>query len=294
MKAFFTAILTLTISLNTQSQQFDIQGHRGCRGLMPENSLPGFLKAIDIGVTTLEMDVVISGDGIVVVSHDHYFSSDFCVNEIGYPISKKEQKDLNIYRLNYEDIKMFDCGVLGNPDFPEQKNISTFKPRLDEVIERCEQFIIESGKKPVHYNIELKSSPSGDHIHHPDPELFTRLVHETIHELVPPKRVIIQSFDLRILQFWKMRYPQYRISFLTSSLKKTDKVIEQLGFKPDIFSPHYKLINEKIVGEWHENSVRVVPWTVNKITDMEKIIGYGVDGLITDYPNRYFESINSK
>ncbi len=258
---------------------------------MPENSIPGFLKAINIGVRTIELDVVISADGKVVVSHDHYFSSDFCVNEIGLPISKKEEKELNIYNLDYEDIKMFDCGIAGNPDFPEQKKISTFKPLLSEVIQQCENYVLENNKKLINYNIELKSSPNGDYIRHPNPELFTRLVHETIHDLIPYQRVIIQSFDQRILQFWKMRYPEYRISFLTSSIKPSDKIIEQLGFKPDIFSPYFKSLNEKTVQEWHELSVSVIPWTVNKISDMKKVISYGVDGLITDYPNRYFESL---
>jgi len=291
MKALFIAIFIVNFSLFANAQQFDIQGHRGCRGLMPENSIPGFLRAIDIGVTTIELDVVVSADGKVVVSHDHYFSSDFCVNEIGLPISKKEEKELNIFSLDYEDIKMFDCGILGNPGFPEQQKVSVYKPLLTEVIEQCENYIHENNKKLINYNIELKSSPAGDYVQHPNPELFTRLVHETIHDLVPYQRVIIQSFDQRILQFWKMRYPEYRISFLSSSVNPSDKIIEQLGFKPDIFSPYFKSLNKKNVEEWHENSISVIPWTVNKISDMKKVISYGVDGLITDYPNRYFESM---
>jgi glycerophosphoryl diester phosphodiesterase len=278
---------------STLAQDFDIEGHRGCRGLMPENSIEGFLKAIDLGVTTVEMDVVVSADGQIVVSHDHYFSSDFCVNEVGLPISKKKEKNILLYRMDYEDIKLFDCGIKGNPDFPEQQKISTYKPLLNEVIERCEEYIKDNGKQYIQYNIELKSSKSGDNIRHPNPEVFTRLVHETIENIIEPARVIIQSFDPRILQFWRMRYPDYRISYLTSRGKTPDKVSEELGFKPDIYSPHYKTLKKQIVDEFHAQSIAVVPWTINKVSEMKKVIDMGIDGLITDYPNRYFDSVVS-
>jgi glycerophosphoryl diester phosphodiesterase len=294
MKVLITTIFVLAFTQLAICQDHDIQGHRGCRGLMPENSIPGFLKAIDLGVTTVEMDVVVSADGKIIVSHDPYFSSKFCVNELGLPITKKEEKELNLYKLDYEDIKMFDCGINGNPDFPEQQKLSMFKPLLCDVLKQCEEHVKQTGRNPVQYNIELKSSSSGDNISHPGPELFTRLVYEGIKDLVPAERIIIQSFDPRIVQFWKMRYDDYPISFLMPSFKSPDKVIEQLGFKPDIYSPHFKSLTKSKVEEWHNESVKVIPWTVNKISDMQEVLSYGVDGLITDYPNRYFESIAAK
>jgi glycerophosphoryl diester phosphodiesterase len=289
-----TICILLSFAFLARSQQFDIQGHRGCRGLMPENSIPGFLAAIDIGVTTLEMDVVISADGKVVVSHDPYFSSDFCVNELGLPISKKEERNIAIYDLDYEDVMMFDCGIVGNPNFPGQKRISIAKPLLCDVIEQCEKYVNSRGSSPISYNIELKSRPSGDNVEHPEPELFTRLVYESIKDLVPAERLIIQSFDPRILQFWKLKYPENRLSYLVSSPKEAEKTIELLGFKPDIFSPNFKMLKQKIVDEWHANSVSVIPWTVNEKSDMKKVMALGVDGLITDYPDRYFEFLGEK
>jgi len=290
MKATTALVFVLATLLAANAQDFDIQGHRGCRGLMPENSLPGFLKAIDIGVTTIELDVVVSADGKVVVSHDHYFSSKFCLNELGMPISSKKEKDISIYWMDYEDVVMFDCGSIGNPDFPEQQKMKVEKPLLCDVIKRCEAYAAEAGKEAVKYNIELKSSRSGDNSRHPEPELFTRLVYEGIKDLVPKERVIIQSFDPRILQFWKMKYEGYQLSYLLSGVKSPDKVIEILGFTPEIFSPYYKTLSKKAVEEWHDLSVSVIPWTVNDPSDMKKMISMGVDGLITDYPNRYFES----
>ncbi len=293
MKATFTS-LALFLTLMVHGQMFDIQGHRGCRGLMPENSIPGFLKAIDLGVTTIEMDVVVSADGKTVVSHDPYISSKFCVNELGMPIAKKKEKDINIFRMLYENVRLFDCGITGNKDFPGQEKVSVYKPLLIEAIQACEQHVKASGKTEIRYNIEIKSAPSGDNVFHPAPELYTRLVHEALRDIVPPERVVIQSFDVRILQFWKMRYPEYKISYLLSGAKSSKKVIDELGFTPDVFSPYYKKVNKRIVDDWHKLSVRVIPWTVNNVSDMKKLIAMGVDGLITDYPDRYFNSVESK
>lgn len=292
MKTAATLIIfTLIISLMAHGQSFDIQGHRGCRGLMPENSVPGFLKAIDLGVTTIEMDVVVSADGKVVVSHDPYISSGFCVNELGIPINKKKEKDINIFRMLYDDVRLFDCGIIGNEDFPEQEKLSVHKPLLIEAIQACEEHVKATGRENIRYNIEIKSTPSGDNIFHPVPELYTRLVYEAIRDIVPAERVLIQSFDVRILQFWKMRYPEYKISFLLSGSKSPQKVLDELGFTPDVFSPSYKRINQSAVEEWHKLGVKVIPWTVNDISDIKKVIGMGVDGLITDYPDRYFTSV---
>jgi len=273
------------------SQDFDIQGHRGCRGLMPENSIPGFLKAIDLGVKSIEMDVVISADGKVVVSHDPFISSQFCVNEVGIEIKKKEEQEINIYNMMYEDVRLFDCGIKGNENFPQQEKISVYKPLLSEVIGACETHIRENNISPVHYNIELKSSPSGDNVYHPVPSLFTELVYNVINGKLPKDRVCIQSFDLRILRYWEMKYPGFTISLLVSNSKSPTKNIEELGFTPEIYSPHYRLLDAKDVEELHGRSVKIIPWTVNEIKDMEKMIEFGVDGLITDYPDRYFANI---
>lgn len=295
MRIVWTTTVFIFLIMNiAAAQSFDIQGHRGCRGLMPENSIPGFLKALDIGVTTIEMDIVISADGKVVVSHDPFISAQFCVNELGMAISKKKEKEVNIFRMDYEDVRHFDCGIIGNPDFPGQVKMSVFKPLLTEVITACEAHAENSGREPVRYNIELKSTPSGDNVYNPEPELFTRLVYEAMKDLVPSDRVMIQSFDARVLQFWKMKYPDFKLSFLMAGAKSAGKVIEHLGFTPDIFSPHYKQVSQSVVDEWHHLAVKVVPWTVNEVADMKKIVAMGVDGLITDYPDRYFDQVAGK
>lgn len=293
MKLFFYLSLFLICTFSTYGQQFDIQGHRGCRGLMPENSIPGFLKAIELGVTTLEMDVVISADGKVIVSHDPYVSSQFCLDELGKDIKKSEEREINIYRMLYEDLKLFDCGSKGNSEFPEQSRMEVYKPLLSEVIETCENYSKDQGLKPIRYNIEIKSSPSGDLVYHPEPAMFIELVYNVIQGMVTADRVCIQSFDLRVLQLWKSTYSGYTLSYLIGNTKTVSKNLEELGFIPDIYSPNYKLINQKDIAELHEKSVKVIPWTINDISEMKKMVSLGVDGLITDYPNRYFANFSS-
>ncbi|NJN25672.1 MAG: glycerophosphodiester phosphodiesterase [Cyclobacteriaceae bacterium] len=274
------------------AQTFDLQGHRGCRGLMPENSIPGFLKAMELGVNTLEMDVVISADGKVVVSHDPYISADFCLNEIGRQITKNEEKKLLIYQMLYDDVKQFDCGSKGHKAFPEQARMTVYKPLLSEVITTCEAFGQSRNLAPVHYNIELKSSPAGDMTLHPEPAYFVELVYNVIKCAVPAERICIQSFDMRILQTWKLKYPDYTLSYLVENSKSASKNLEELGFTPTIYSPHYKLLNQKCIEELHAKSIKVIPWTVNKVEDMRQLKTWGVDGLITDFPDLYMTNFS--
>src|SRR5687768_4027297 len=110
--------------------KFDVQGHRGARGLKPENSIPAFLYAIDLGVTTIELDVVVTKDKKLVVSHEPWMSSALCLNQAGQPITEKEQKKFNIYQLTYDEVKQFDCGSKVNDAFPQQEKLQVFKPLL--------------------------------------------------------------------------------------------------------------------------------------------------------------------
>ena len=112
----------LTCIIAQTSSSLDIQGHRGCRGLLPENTIPAFLKAIELGATTLELDVVISKDKQVVVSHDPYLSHMICLNAKGEAISEEEEKEYNLYKMSYAEIAQCDCGSQPHPGFPEQEN----------------------------------------------------------------------------------------------------------------------------------------------------------------------------
>jgi len=286
MKYILIVLLFMTsLSIELQAQQIDIQGHRGARGILPENSIPGFLAALDSGATTIEIDVVVSKDGLIVVSHEPYMNHKICLNKEGNRINKSEEKEHNIYQYNYEEVEKFDCGSIGNSDFPEQQKIKVSKPLLSEVIKTVEKHIKNYTLFEVDYNIDIKSGRSTDNINHPPTREFCDLIYELIDAYLPWERVNVQSFDFRVLKYWHQQYPGVRLAVLIANIKSIDTNLANLGFKPEIYSPHFRLLNKRKVRNLHKRGLKVIPWTVNDAKQMKKIMGWGVDGIITDYPH---------
>lgn len=290
------ALIFLPISLMAQysTPVFDLQGHRGARGLKPENTIPAFIKALDLGVTTIEMDLAVSKDGKLVVSHEPWMNPEICLNPEGGRIAQAEGVKYNLYQMDYEEIRRWDCGSSGNPKFPEQEKMKAAKPLLRDVIEAVEGYIRSYTKYEVDYNIEIKSSPSGDNIFHPTPEVFSELVVNTLDQYLPMERVNIQSFDFRILKYIHEHYPNIRLAALVENDLSIDENLKELGFTPDIWSPHFSKLSRESVNSLHEKTpdgrtgkkMLVIPWTINETKDMLVLKGMGVDGLITDYPDR--------
>jgi len=282
----YLLLLFVLIYSHSNSQNFDLQGHRGARGLLPENSIPAFIRALDIGVTTLELDVVITGDGKVVVSHEPWMNPSICLDPDGQIIKKEKGKELNIYQMTYEEVKAYDCGSLGNSRFPDQIKLSTYKPLLSEVIQKVEDHIQNKTKFKVNYNIEIKSTESLEELYQPKSSQFSELVYDVIDSAISWDRVTIQSFDMHILQYMNSNHSDITLALLVENIKGIDSNLEKLGFKPSIYSPHFKLINEKDLTRLHSMGIKLIPWTVNEKKDMAQLKEWGVDGLITDYPDR--------
>ena len=278
-------ILTLGY-VTTQGQSIDIQGHRGARGLMPENTIPAFIKALEVGVTTLELDVVISQDQEVVVSHEPYLSHLICTAPDGNPISENQEQKYNLYQMPYATIRQSDCGSLPHPRFPDQKKMVAHKPLLREVIEAAEQYVATHTLPPVQYNIEIKSTESGDSIFHPVPAVFAALVLAVIDEKEVADRVTIQSFDVRALQATHELRPNMRLALLVENTDSPQKNIARLGFTPQIYSPYFKLVNEELIDFAKTQRMQVIPWTVNEPENIKAMLNLGVDGIISDYPDR--------
>lgn len=278
------------------NRSFDLQGHRGARGLRPENTIPGFSLALKLGVTTLELDVVISADGQVVVSHDPVVSAGICSHPDGRPVEQQEESGLSLYAMSYEQIRGFDCGERGHPGFPDQVSVPAWKPLLSEVIDFAEARTADLGRPSVWYNIETKSTPSGDGINHPDPETFVRLVHSVIRSRAIADRVIIQSFDKRTLIALHNLDPDVSTSLLVSrsSDPGIEANLEGLGFVPDIYSPDYRLVTSELVGDVHTAGMKLIPWTVNEKSEMLRLLDMDVDGLITDYPDRGVDMLRNR
>lgn len=279
-------VLVVNISEGQYIPRFDVQGHRGARGLKPENSIPAFLTALDYGVTTLELDVVVTKDKQLVVSHEPWMSATICLTPEGDPIDKKEEKQYNIYQMTYEEISVFDCGSRGHEGFPQQDKIPVSKPLLRDVIAAVEDHIRSFSRYEVDYNIEIKSSQDGDGEFHPGPEEFSDLVYDLLDQYLPMRRVVIQSFDFRVLKYWHKTYPNVRLSALVENTGSTSANLAALGFDPSVYSPYYKLVTKSMVNFLHRRGIRIVPWTVNEDSDMLSMKALGVDGFITDYPDR--------
>lgn len=270
---------------------FDKQGHRGARGLMPENTIAGFLKAMELGVNTLELDVVISKDKMVVISHDPYFNYKISTKPDGKPVTQKEQKSLNLYLMDYAEIVKYDVGLKYFPEFPNQKKIKAYKPLLSQLTDTLSLIGMTMKRPPERYNIEIKSTPAGDHIFHPDPKEFADLVMAQLKESNISNRSMIQSFDMRPLQYLNKNYPEIPLSLLIDYSNKNSfaENLNRLGFTPAVYSPNYLLVTPHLIKECHEAGVKIIPWTVNTIKEIERLKNMGVDGIITDYPNLFNE-----
>ncbi len=266
-------------------ENFDWQGHRGARGLLPENSIPAFLKALEFPIKTLELDVVISRDSQVVVSHEPWMSASICSKSDGTPVSEEEEKESNIFQLKYAEIQQFDCGSRGNKRFPEQTPLRVSKPLLKEVVQQVEAYCLKQSRELPFYNIEIKSRPEWDGLFTPEPQAFARLVIEQIEESDIKSRICIQSFDVRALQEVRKIDSTIVLALLIENTKGLDNNLKELGFTPDIYSPYYQLVSGNLVKETRERGMLLIPWTVNEITTMRGLINLGVDGIITDYPN---------
>ncbi len=266
---------------------FDWQGHRGARGLAPENSIPAFLLALEYPeITTLELDLAVSKDSILVLSHEPWMSHAICLQPGGAPITEEEEKKFSIFNMTYEEIKTFDCGSKGNDRFPEQKPMAVYKPALSEVVAAVEARCKTLGRQPVRYNIEIKSAPELDGVFTPAPAGFARLVLNEVKRLNVHDRTCIQSFDIRSLQAVRQLDDSVTIAFLIENAKGLDENLADLGFVPQVFSPYYLVLSPNLVNLIHEKKMLAIPWTVNDSATMQGLINMGVDGIITDYPDR--------
>lgn len=265
--------------------KFDTEAHRGGRGLMPENTIPAMLNAIDIGVTTLEMDTHITRDSLVVLSHDDYINPLFTQTAEGENIPEKDAKKYVLYQMGYAELRKFDVGSKLYANYPQQRKLKAHIPLLADVIDSVQTYLKDQNKAQAFYNIETKLSPEGDNRFHPGPETFVKLLMDVIEQKKIAPWVIIQSFDKRTLQVLSKKYPGIKTSYLISNEKSLDENLNELGFKPSIYSPAYKLVTAGLVRECHARGIKIVPWTVNTAEEINTLKALGVDGIISDYPN---------
>lgn len=293
--------------MSATSRAFDIQGHRGARGLAPENTLPAFARALAIGVTTLEMDCAVTRDGVVVVSHDPALNPDLTRGPEGRWL---ERRGPAIWSLTYAELQRYDVGR-PNPAsayaerWPEQQPADGVRiPRLAEVF----ALVRKSGNATVRFNLETKISPLAPE-QTTGPEDFARRLICAVRSAGMAQRTAIQSFDWRTLQVVRKEAPEIAIVCLTAQQEFLDNIqaggsvspwtgglhvsrfggsiprlVEAVGAA--VWSPYYAEISRELVKEAQALGLKVVVWTVNDPADMRRLIEWGVDGIISDYPDR--------
>lgn len=273
------------------SNGFDQQGHRGCRGLMPENTVPAMIYAIGMGITTLEMDVCISKDKKVFLSHEPFFSHEISTTAEGAFISAKDERSFNMYQMDYDSIIKYDVGLKPHPRFPKQQKIKAVKPLLADIFNAVKEYMMTARRPYPFFNIETKTLPAGDQLYHPGPAEFVDLLMAVITKYQMEEQVIIQSFDFRTLQYLHLRYPTIKTAMLVEAFNSSSfrKQINDLGFTPTIYSPEFSLVTADLIKNCHELEMKIIPWTVNDKKKLVELKEMGVDGIITDYPNLFNE-----
>ena len=285
MKTLFSTIFFSFLIMSASAQfSYDLQGHRGSRGLMPENTIPAMIKALDLGATTLELDLAVTKDGVVIVSHEPYMNPVICLTPEGNEIAAGD-KSHNIYQMDFSEVLKYDCGSKFHSGFPKQVKFHISKPKLADLIDVVEKYVADMGLPKPNYNIEIKSSPEGDGTYHPTPKEFSDLVFKTIEQKLDWSRVNIQSFDFRVLQYMHQVYPKVTLAMLVETAAKPVEQLAELGFQPQIYSPYFIALTKVTVDQLHQKGMKVIPWTVNTTEQMERLLELGVDGIITDYPN---------
>lgn len=235
--------------------------------MMPENTLPAFEYAIQAGVDVLELDVAVTKDDILVVSHDPLLNPAICLDIV---------KGTAIRSLTLAELRKYDCGSLKNPQFPRQTTVPGTKiPMLEEVLDL-------SARGKFEFNIETKSIP-GHPEYTPAPEEFSKLLLAAIQKHGLQSRVIVQSFDFRTLHAMKKLDPGIRRSALYNGQPKSFVEIARAA-EANIVSPEVKLVTKDQVAEAHRAGLEVIPWTANNPEDWRRLIYAGVDAIISDYP----------
>jgi len=265
-----------------------VHGHRGSRGTVPENTLPAFEAAMMGEADVLEMDMAVTKDNVIVISHEPDIVAERCLG----PGGVKLQKPVPIHSLTLAEVKKYDCGSLVHPNFPQQISVPGERiPTLDEVFALVKASGYQAAAK-AEFNIETKIFPAQPELS-PSPTDFAKLVADTVIRNGMEKRTIVQSFDVRTLKAIKNIAPVIRTSQLTSE-DLVDIVPALKSAKADIWSPNSKWITAEAIKDAHAAGIQVAPWTINTKKEWDLAIAAGVDAIITDYPAALVEYLKEK
>ena len=279
------ALLPLFAACGPQ-KTIDLQAHRGGAGLMPENTVSAMQNAMDLGVNTLEFDLQLSGDKQVVVSHDNYFHPRYSTHPDGSLIQESDPKEY-LYTMPYDSIAKYDVGLRFVDRWPEQVKKAEHKPLAGDLIDFTEAYPREKGLKPFCYNIEIKSyAGDGEGTLWPAYQEFCDVCVPLLLSKNLGKRLIVQTFDTRSLEYIHQKWPDVILAYLTEEEYDIQAILSQISFLPQWWSPNFEAITPENVAYCHSLGVKVVPWTVDNPEDIQRMVECGVDAIISNYPDR--------
>lgn len=288
------AITLITACTTMESTRPEIHGHRGCRGLLPENTIPAFLHAVELGCDVLELDLVLTGDDQVLVSHEPWMSSTICIATDGSRIAEESERELNIHRMTLAEVQAHDCGSAAHPRFPDQRPTPAHKPTLREVVHAVDSLSRAKGLPKPRFNVEIKSYPEWYGTYQPQPIPYAIRVLRELDALDIAQRSIVQSFDPAILEAVHNERPDQTLALLVENTDGVKANLDRLTFAPTIYSPYFMLVNEAVLLELHEQGIKLVVWTVNEPADIRRMLDLGVDGIISDHPDRVMRELEGR
>ena len=291
MKNFLLLSLLLLATLTACDKKpvIDVQAHRGGAGLMPENTRSAMQHALDLDVNTLEFDLQLSQDGQVVVSHDNFFDSRYATRPDGSLIQPDDPKEY-LYTMPYDSIVKYDVGLRFVDRWPTQTKVAEVKPLASDLIDFTESY----AKKPVNYNIEIKSWPGeGEGTLWPEYHVFCDTCIPLLLSKNLGKRLIVQCFDTRALNYMHEKWPELTLSYLTEDYDGSDieTLLKNLTFTPQWWSPESSVVTPENVKWCHKHGIGVVPWTVDDPAEMKRLVDCGVEAIISNYPDILIETV---
>jgi len=277
----------LFLIFTSSSWALDVHGHRGARARRPENTLPAFEYAIEVGAQYIELDLAVTKDNQLVISHDPHISKTICLGPKGEPIKTEPL----IHSLTLAQVKKYDCGTLKNPRFKTQQPVpGTRIPTLREVFMMVKKSKLPAAQK-LRFNIETKIFPE-----HPEftvtPAEFAKLLITELRKQNMIKRSVIESFDYRTFPEIRKLEAGIEISALTENPKE-DLLETAKKLKADYISSEFNLLNAEKVKALHALGVKLAPWTVNNPKDWQHLIDWGVDAIITDDPGELLQFLKT-
>jgi glycerophosphoryl diester phosphodiesterase len=295
MKKQIYALLLICCCLTSALQLFSatqikklpiVHAHRGGAALYPENTIPAMLHAVEIGVPMLELDLHVTRDSQVVVSHDAYMNPIKALKPNGEEIPIDSARMYSIYSMTYDSLKRYDVGSRPNPAFPNRKNLKCSVPLVSDLIDSVEHSTQSKGLCPVGYNIEIKSWPDKDGIYSPDYRTFADLCMRVLLSKNLGDRLLLQCFDPRTLNYVHEKYPNVRLSYLVEDMTVDfDELMKRINFVPQVISPNHAMVDSAFMDKSRKLGMEVAPWTVDEKDEILRLRTLGVDAIITNRPD---------